>query len=88
MANRRSDQQLVELLDDDMWIIRGRSTAILGNSGTLRNALIQTFNLSMHGISPGSIFKSASIRMPDDEIVIEHEQIFRLWKFPGLRLAA
>jgi len=85
-VNCRSDQQLVELLDGDLWIIRGDSTAILGDPCTLQHALIQTFNFSMHGISPGSIISLPSSGLPDDEIVIQHEQIFRLWKLLGLQL--
>jgi len=51
--------------------------------GKLRSALEQAYDLSLRGVSPGPI-----VRAPNDEFVIDAEQIFRLWKRLGIRSAA
>jgi hypothetical protein len=79
VTNQRTDDELWVLLDaPKIWIVRGGLLGVMGVPGTLRSALAQAHYYSQRGQSPGPI-----VMMPDDEIVIEHLQIYKLWERLG-----
>lgn len=71
------DAELMEVLDQPLWIARGGPTGVLF-AGTLRQCLQAAATESLSGPSPGTIGK------PDDTIVVEHAQMYRLWKYIGM----
>jgi hypothetical protein len=71
--------QLNQLDEAGLWIIRGGLAGVLGLATTLREALRLAYDLSMQGCSPGPI-----VRMPNDDIVVSPEEIYRLWRSLGL----
>lgn len=75
-----SDDELVRVLDDGLWVVRGGSSGVLG-VGTLHGALQIAAEASGQGHSPGPI-----VRSPHDEIVIGREQIARLWNRVGIKV--
>jgi hypothetical protein len=80
MEREQSDDQLWQVLDEPgIWIVRGGSMGVLGRpTKSLHTALQQAHEFSMQGQSPGPI-----VRMPDDDIVVPAEQIWRLWRRLG-----
>lgn len=76
----QSDDDLLRMLDEPgLWLVRGGPTGVLaGPLSTLRAALHQAYELSMQGKSPGPI-----VRMPDDNVHIAADQIYRLWRSLG-----
>ena len=71
------DAELTPMLDHpSFWIARGGMGLLA--TGTLRQCLQAAATESKAGRSPGTIGKV------DDSIVVEHEQMLRLWKFLGM----
>ncbi len=76
----KSDDELWVQLDAPIiWLVRGGTLGVVGAPATLRGALKQAHHYAMQGGSPGPI-----VEMPNDQTVIQAEQIFRLWKRLGL----
>lgn len=73
---KRSDDQLLQMLDESsgLWLVRGGLTGVLISTTTLRAALHRAYEFSKEGQSPGPI-----VRMPDDNVSVPAEQIYRLW---------
>jgi hypothetical protein len=68
-------EELIKRLDDPSpWVVRGGPGAILAWTGTLRQALNHAFEISREGKAPTSITE------PNDQTVIEAEQIWELWE--------
>jgi hypothetical protein len=78
---KRSDDHLLQMLDESgLWLVRGGPIGVLGRSTTtLRAALHQAYEFSMQRQSPGPI-----VRMPDDNVMVPADQIYRLWQSLGL----
>lgn len=76
-----SDGLLLQMLDEPgLWLVRGGRWGVLGRpAGTLLGALQQAYDVSMQGHSPGPI-----VRMPDDNVRVPADQIYRLWRRVGL----
>jgi len=80
---KRSDDQLLQMLDESghLWIVRGGRMGVLGPpTATLRAALRQASESSKHAQSPGPI-----VRMPDDNVIVHADQIYRLLIHLGIR---
>ena len=78
--SERQDDQLLQILDEPhLWLVRGGRIGVLGGpADSLRAALSQAFSFSMNGEIPGPI-----VRMPNDEVVVRAQQIYRLWQELG-----
>lgn len=80
-GSSKSDGLLLQMLDEPgLWLVRGGRLGVLRRpAGTLRGALQQAYDVSMQGYSPGPI-----VRMPDDNVRVPVDQIYRLWRSLGL----
>jgi hypothetical protein len=84
-SSERADAELLKILDvQGFWLVRGGRHQVLGpQCGSLRAALSQAHDFSMAGESPGPL-----VCMPDDQIRVPADQIWRLWQALGLANAA
>jgi hypothetical protein len=79
-GTKRSDDQLLQMIDElGLWLVRGGPIAVLGRpTTTLRAALRQAHEFSKQGQSLGPI-----VRMPNDDVIVLADQIYRLWQSLG-----
>ncbi len=76
-----TDNELLQIIDkESLWMVRAGMTSALCK--TLREALKQAYQMSAQGSSPSRI-----VQMPDDAVVIDADQIYRLWQSIGLDCA-
>lgn len=77
LSDQRTDPELLEMLaEPTMWLVRGTAGPILAIAQNLQSALTMAFEQSR---IPGQTVH-AIVRMPNDNIVIKPEQIYRLWQ--------
>jgi len=70
-----TDDELISILDvRGLWLVRAAGS-IRATIETLRGALHEASRKSAEGVPVTSI-----VRMPNDEVIIPAEQIYRLWK--------
>jgi hypothetical protein len=76
----RTDDELWGELDTpgNLWAVRG-GMGVGRPSQTVRAALLQARQISAEGGSPNFI-----VKLPDDEVVVPADQIYRLWMRLGL----
>ena len=70
----RTDEQLLEILADSAtWLIRGGPGGALGIAPNLQSAIVRAFEFSR-----ANEVVQAIVKMPNDSIVIDADQVYRL----------